>query len=310
MVTMNKTTKKILSISTGILVLAGLYAVLGFMVLPHGGYHEKYEKQYQESQKKHKDPTVFPTVKGKVVPGLNLQEMYEATPKVLAKGKKLFGENCAACHGANGKGDGPAAPALHPHPRDFASPKGWTRGYTIADIYTTLSEGVKGTAMGAYDTIPPKDRFALAHYVQSFGKFNHHNNFKKGKAELDQKFHLSQGIHEPNKVAVPIIMKHMESEFHAPAAVKIPPAGATGEGAILCRKMIADPVKAAEVLSQVKNWRKDMGVFAQAAMSDTPRNGFQPSVATMTKQQWQAFHDELVKITPVPSGEESGNSGD
>src|SRR3970040_203094 len=35
-----------------------------------------------------------------------------------AEGKERYQELCAACHGASGKGDGPAAPALPTKPRD------------------------------------------------------------------------------------------------------------------------------------------------------------------------------------------------
>lgn len=42
----------------------------------------------------------------------------------LARGKKLFQANCASCHGAQGKGDGPAGAALNPKPADLAAMAG------------------------------------------------------------------------------------------------------------------------------------------------------------------------------------------
>ena len=41
------------------------------------------------------------------------------------QGKALYDEKCMICHGANGKGDGPAAAALSPSPKDFNSPEFW-----------------------------------------------------------------------------------------------------------------------------------------------------------------------------------------
>jgi mono/diheme cytochrome c family protein len=36
-------------------------------------------------------------------------------------GRELYGLYCLTCHGSEGKGDGPAAAALNPKPRDFTS---------------------------------------------------------------------------------------------------------------------------------------------------------------------------------------------
>ncbi len=41
---------------------------------------------------------------------------------VLA-GKAIYNQNCLACHGNTGKGDGPASAALNPKPRDLTSPQ-------------------------------------------------------------------------------------------------------------------------------------------------------------------------------------------
>jgi cytochrome c5 len=41
------------------------------------------------------------------------------------KGKALYEENCTMCHGANGKGDGPAAASLSAPPKDFNRPEFW-----------------------------------------------------------------------------------------------------------------------------------------------------------------------------------------
>jgi mono/diheme cytochrome c family protein len=38
----------------------------------------------------------------------------------VAAGKKNYDMLCTACHGATGKGDGPAGAALDPQPRDFS----------------------------------------------------------------------------------------------------------------------------------------------------------------------------------------------
>jgi cytochrome c len=39
----------------------------------------------------------------------------------IAKGKNTYIETCAPCHGSSGKGDGPAAVAFNPKPRDHTN---------------------------------------------------------------------------------------------------------------------------------------------------------------------------------------------
>jgi mono/diheme cytochrome c family protein len=38
----------------------------------------------------------------------------------VSKGKALYQQYCSACHGKQGKGDGPAAAAMHPKPRNHS----------------------------------------------------------------------------------------------------------------------------------------------------------------------------------------------
>ena len=55
-------------------------------------------------------------------------------------GKATFDKNCASCHGAAGKGDGPVAKALKPPPGDFATS---LKGVSDADIAKLIKEGGK-----------------------------------------------------------------------------------------------------------------------------------------------------------------------
>ncbi len=285
----------------------GLAIFVGRALLLAGGAHEL---PYPAVTDTNADPTNFPTVVGKPTPGLDLQQMLAMSPAVLAHGKQLFDVNCVMCHGATGKGDGVAAPALTPRPRDFSSAQGWTLGYTIANIYQTLSDGVNGTGMAAFDALSPPDRFAVAHYVQSLGRFDHRDNQVAEIKQIDARYHLAEGPLGLNKVAVPTIMEHMEAEYAAPPAVGMPPASDVSVPAELRRRLIADSMRAAEVLSQIPDWRSDVGAFARVAMAGPPDNGFKPAVATLNMAQWKAFHDEVVKLTPVPVASSAGTQKD
>ena len=68
-----------------------------------------------------------------------------------AKGKEKYNQICASCHGPSGKGDGPAAAALDPKPRDLSDAKYVS---TISDeqIFKTVKEG--GAAVGKSPLMP------------------------------------------------------------------------------------------------------------------------------------------------------------
>lgn len=88
----------------------------------------------------------------------------QKTPELLAKGKASFEMNCASCHGATGTGDGAAAAALDPKPRNLATAK-LKGGDKPAQIFDTLGKGVTGTAMIAFTHLPEEERWALAYHV-------------------------------------------------------------------------------------------------------------------------------------------------
>lgn len=97
---------------------------------------------------------------------VDLSAIYEPTPELIAKGKTLFATNCSSCHGADGRGDGPAAAALNPKPRNFHEGY-WRYGGGLARVVRTISEGSPGTAMAAFAGLPLEDRIAAAHFVRS-----------------------------------------------------------------------------------------------------------------------------------------------
>jgi mono/diheme cytochrome c family protein len=70
----------------------------------------------------------------------------------VAAGKAKFQQLCASCHGATGKGDGAAAAALNPKPRNF-SDAAYMKARTDADLKNIIMNG--GPAVGKSATMPP-----------------------------------------------------------------------------------------------------------------------------------------------------------
>ena len=91
----------------------------------------------------------------------------DAAPS-LARGAALYQENCVACHGPTGQGDGPASSGLQPPPSNFQDPERRDQR-SLLSLYSTLTLGVNGTAMASYSQLSDKDRWALAYYIGQLG---------------------------------------------------------------------------------------------------------------------------------------------
>ncbi len=85
-----------------------------------------------------------------------------------ARGKTLYVEHCAACHGAEGRGDGKAAKGLSPAPANFHD-AGRMTGRSVYGLYNTITLGVSGTSMAAFGQLSDEDRWALAFFATSAG---------------------------------------------------------------------------------------------------------------------------------------------
>lgn len=79
----------------------------------------------------------------------------------LAKAAALFQAQCAACHGAQGRGDGPAASGMAPAPSNFHD-DARMKQRSIHGLYNTITLGVGGTPMRGFGELPEADRWALA----------------------------------------------------------------------------------------------------------------------------------------------------
>ena len=98
-----------------------------------------------------------------------------SSPKLISLGKQIYTQQCAACHGASGRGDGEAAYLLYPKPRDFVAAKyrlvsTWERVPTDQDLFDTITRGMPGSAMPSWGHLPAEQRWGLVHYVKSLAE--------------------------------------------------------------------------------------------------------------------------------------------
>ena len=92
-----------------------------------------------------------------------------APPRVpdLGRGAKLFNETCAACHGTNGDAKTPMALKLDPRPIAFAD-RGRADQRSPFALYQVIDQGLEGTAMTSFSSLPAQDRWDLAYYASRF----------------------------------------------------------------------------------------------------------------------------------------------
>jgi putative copper export protein/mono/diheme cytochrome c family protein len=92
------------------------------------------------------------------------------TAQSIARGAALYPVHCAACHGAEGRGDGPAAKSLPIPPADLTAPHLWA--HSDGELFWWLAKGIEapqgGLAMpGFADRLCEDDRWALIDYVRA-----------------------------------------------------------------------------------------------------------------------------------------------
>jgi len=97
------------------------------------------------------------------------------TPQLVALGKQIYSQQCIACHGAGGRGDGEAAYLLYPKPRNFIAANyrmvsTWDRVATDDDLFNTITRGMPGSAMPSWGHLPIEQRWALVYYIKSLAE--------------------------------------------------------------------------------------------------------------------------------------------
>jgi len=125
-----------------------------------------------------------------------------------AKGGGLYRQHCSHCHGITGDGHGPTAPFLNPYPRDFRMAKVKYKSTplrsvpTDQDLTRVLINGVPGSSMPSFRTLPEDEIEALVDYVKFLtirGQYERYlmaelSNLDKGEPLID--LELAQNYHK------------------------------------------------------------------------------------------------------------------
>ncbi len=113
------------------------------------------------------------------------------TVTATMSGKQLYEIHCAACHGVQGDGNGPAATYLYPRPRNFK--EGQFRLVTTtnqvpsdADLMRVIERGMPGSAMFPYGHLPEAEREALVAHVRALYRQGLEERMRREAEEFDE----------------------------------------------------------------------------------------------------------------------------
>lgn len=87
-------------------------------------------------------------------------------------GQVLYEQQCAACHGTNGDGNGPAAAWLYPKPRDFSAGQFKIKSTpgrsmpTDEDLLRSITRGLPGSSMPGFGYLKETELQDLVRYVK------------------------------------------------------------------------------------------------------------------------------------------------
>jgi mono/diheme cytochrome c family protein len=93
-----------------------------------------------------------------------------------ARGKKLYAANCASCHGASARGDGPAGAALNPRPADLTVMAGQ---HPDGDFAWKIANG-RGPMPAWNGQLSEKNIWDLVNFIQGLAepKKNHQQDHR------------------------------------------------------------------------------------------------------------------------------------
>jgi len=97
----------------------------------------------------------------------NTKNPVQKSDKLVAQAKKIFEQNCVACHGPKGLGDGPAGAALPVKPANWTSSE--VQKETDGELFWKISEG-RGPMPPWKTTLSENDRWAMVHFIRTFKK--------------------------------------------------------------------------------------------------------------------------------------------
>jgi len=119
-----------------------------------------------EQQEKPKDSG--PAADAGKTTGAERKNPVKPTAEGMAAAKKVYGYDCAMCHGAAGDGKGDVVASMNLTMKDWRDPA-VLAAMSDGDVYDIIVKG-KDKMIGEGDRLPPEKAWNMVNYVRSFAK--------------------------------------------------------------------------------------------------------------------------------------------
>ncbi|MBI4287508.1 MAG: cytochrome c [Chloroflexi bacterium] len=140
-----------------------------FDVFPEGHYQQSYRSQEPPRLQPPADsvPIGGKEVAYTFVEAGDLTNPLQRTPETMAKAAEIYRVNCLVCHGAAGRGDGPAAAYFRKagvsEPTDYTTQR--VRSRKDGELYWIVTYGL-GFMPRFGPLLTPEERWAVIHFVR------------------------------------------------------------------------------------------------------------------------------------------------
>src|ERR1700744_5264035 len=102
------------------------------------------------------------------VEAVNQVNPIKPDPDSMARAKKIYGYECAMCHGDDGSGAGDLSKNMKAKMGDFRDPT-TLKGHTDGELFYIIKNG-KGEMEGEGARVKPDDSWSLVNYLRSLSK--------------------------------------------------------------------------------------------------------------------------------------------
>ena len=147
--------------------MSNILPVLGIAIAISIGVWSVQEKAQEKPAETPVAATTTPPAAASPAP-VKKENPVKSSPEVLAAAKKVFGYDCAMCHGESGNGKGDLVESMSLKMKDWHDPAVLT-GLSDGEIFDLIVKG-KDKMVGEGDRLAPAKVWGLVHYVRTFAK--------------------------------------------------------------------------------------------------------------------------------------------